>query len=30
MTSLGHQTLTQIKKVQDKVWSDISEFSTAE
>ncbi len=30
MTSLGIQTLGQIKKVQDKVWSDIAEFSTAE
>jgi len=30
MTSLGLQTLTQIKKMQDKVWSDISEFSKAE
>jgi DNA-binding PadR family transcriptional regulator len=30
MTSLGLQTLELIKKVQDKVWSDISEFSTAE
>jgi len=30
MTSLGRQTLEQIKKVQDRVWSDISEFSTVE
>ncbi len=30
MTSLGKQTLGQIKKVQDRVWSDISEFSTVE
>jgi DNA-binding PadR family transcriptional regulator len=30
MTSLGTQTLELIKKVQDKVWSDLSEFSTAE
>jgi DNA-binding PadR family transcriptional regulator len=30
MTSLGRQTMEQIKKVQDRVWSDISEFSTVE
>ncbi len=30
MTSLGLQTLTQIKKVQDKVWSDLSKFSPTE
>lgn len=30
MTSLGTQTLELIKKVQDKVWSDISEFSPVE
>ena len=30
MTSLGMQILAQIKKMQDKVWSDIAEFSTAE
>jgi len=30
MTSLGTQTLELIKKVQDRVWSDITEFSTAE
>jgi len=30
MTSLGRQTMEQIKKVQDRVWSDIAEFSTVE
>jgi DNA-binding PadR family transcriptional regulator len=30
MTSLGSLTLEQIKKVQDKVWSDITEFSTSD
>jgi len=30
MTSLGIQTLGKIKKVQDRVWSDIAEFSTVE
>ncbi len=30
MTSLGTLTLEQIKKVQDKVWSNITEFSTAD
>jgi len=27
LTELGQKTLEQIKKVQDKVWSDINEFS---
>jgi PadR family transcriptional regulator PadR len=30
MTSFGLETLEQIKKMQDRVWSDLSEFSAAE
>ena len=30
MTTLGLKTLEQIKEVQDKVWSGLSEFSSAE
>jgi len=30
MTSLGVKTLEQIKQMQDKVWSGMSEFSAAE
>lgn len=30
MTSFGLKTLEQIKKMQDRVWSDLSEFSAAE
>ena len=30
MTSLGLRTLEQIKEVQDRVWSGLSEFSAAE
>ena len=30
MTSLGLDILEQIKKMQDRVWSDLSEFSTSE
>lgn len=30
MTTLGLKTLEQIKEVQDRVWSGLSEFSSAE